>query len=182
MTANSTFPHGSLWKSAGLARAGGDWWPLTVCAASRSTRELPRFKIHRSPAVFRPAKSKPSAGCGLIEIVRCRLKLKNSKAAVLLALSFSAGPLLACGPWFPNNMLDRGDEAVLVAPVADFEQELNRMQLPTARFREVFPDASYAVQTVETELTDLRAALKKTGKSDGEIETIIKQHQAEREK
>ena len=50
------------------------------------------------------------------------------------AFLLSVSPVLACGPWFPNNMLDRGDAAVLAAPVANFYHELDRMQIATPQF------------------------------------------------
>jgi len=111
------------------------------------------------------------------------LKSKNSKAAILVpALLFSVSPLFACGPWFPNNMLDRGDAAVLVAPVANFYHELDRMQIATPQFTAVRSTNSYADETLQTELADLRVALKKSGKSTNEIEQIVTAHLAERTK
>jgi len=47
------------------------------------------------------------------------------------------GSLIACGPDFPNSLLDGGDAAVLVAPVSDFIGELRRMKLVESRFQAV---------------------------------------------
>ncbi len=39
------------------------------------------------------------------------------------------GPLIACGPFFPNSLLQEGDNAVLQAPTVSFRRELDRLQL-----------------------------------------------------
>ncbi len=82
---------------------------------------------------------------------------------------------LACGPWFPNNMLDRGDAAVLVAPVADFYTELERMPASPTSLRAVISTNSYAEETLLAELTDLRAVLRQAGKSSNDVERIALQ-------
>ena len=98
------------------------------------------------------------------------------------AFLLSVSPVLACGPWFPNNMLDRGDAAVLAAPVANFYHELDRMQIATPQFTAVLSTNSYSDETLQTELADLRVALKKSGKSTNDIEQIVTAHLAERTK
>jgi hypothetical protein len=111
------------------------------------------------------------------------LKSTKIKAALLApAFLLSVSPLLACGPWFPNNMLDRGDTAVLVAPVADFYRELDRMQLTPPRFHAMTSTNSYAEQTLQAELADLRAALHKAGKSSNEVERVVFAHLEQRTK
>lgn len=109
------------------------------------------------------------------------MKSKKCRAA-LAALLFSGSSLLACGPWFPNNMLDRGDQAVLVAPVADFYHELERMQLAPPKFRAVATTNSFAEETLQSEIDDLKAALKQSGKSAEEADRIVTAHLAERGK
>jgi len=61
----------------------------------------------------------------------------------------------ACGPSFPNNLLDDGDHAVLQAPIREnFELELARMKIKTGRTSErcrqpmgqSYPDQSTARQ------------------------------------
>ena len=108
------------------------------------------------------------------------MKSKSFKAALLAPLFFSVSPLLACGPWFPNNMLDRGDQAVLVAPVANFYHELDRMQLSPPRFHAVTSTNSFAEETLQAEISDLRDALKRAHRSTNEIEQIVTGHLAER--
>jgi hypothetical protein len=90
------------------------------------------------------------------------LKSKSFKTAIFLAVAISqiAGHAFACGPSFPNNLLDAGDQAVLQPPIADFQHELERMKLVTAKAHAVplaegqtFYDQSSAV-----EMTDLAAA------------------------
>jgi tetratricopeptide (TPR) repeat protein len=86
-----------------------------------------------------------------------------------------------CGPDFPNTMLDLGDRAVLAAPLADFERELERTSLLKTRWRAVPPEGGssrngYAAQTQTTEADDLVAALKKRKTSGEEIAAIRKEH------
>lgn len=108
---------------------------------------------------------------------------KNCRAALLGAtLLFSGTSLLACGPGFPNNMLDRGDEAVLVAPVANFYGELERMHLTPPQFQAINSTNTFADETLQSEVDDLRAALKQAGKSADEREHIVLAHLAERGK
>ncbi len=109
-------------------------------------------------------------------------------AAAFLGAALLQAPcsLFACGPWFPNSLLDGGDAAVLVAPVADFIGELQRMKLVESRFQAVplkgqEAGASFASQTAAAELADLTAVLKKAKVADEEAERIRSAHQAARE-
>jgi LysM repeat protein len=79
-------------------------------------------------------------------------------------------------------MLDRGDTAVLVAPVANFYRELDRMQLAPPRFRAVTSTNSFADETLQAELADLRAALHAAGKSSNDVERIVINHLGQRAK
>ncbi|MCF7765220.1 MAG: hypothetical protein K9N62_16255 [Verrucomicrobia bacterium] len=99
-----------------------------------------------------------------------------------LALLFIGGPLLACGPNFPNMLLNQGDSAVLVAPVASFKAELERMDLVRPRFPTRLPANGHAEQTLETELQDLRAALRQSGLPEPQADTLVKAHEQERRK
>ena len=114
------------------------------------------------------------------------MKSKNIKAAIFLAAAISGfvGNAFACGPFFPNNLLDAGDNAVLQAPVADFQRELTRMKLVTAKTHAVpladgqkFYDQSSAV-----EMTDLAAALKREKVSSEQATVIMQAHLGERMK
>jgi LysM repeat protein len=113
--------------------------------------------------------------------VRCRLRSINFKRlAAWLAGGFGAGRLLACGPDFPNNILDTGDQGLLVAPVTDFYRELERMPLPPARFRAVVATNSYSEQNLNLEQADLWQALHQAGIGNSEASRIAAQHLAER--
>ena len=97
---------------------------------------------------------------------RCKLKLRNRELLVVLVTASAALcsiAVLACGPFFPNSMLDRGDDAVLAAPVADFYKELQRINLPAPKFGAVASTNDHFTQSTEADLADLRAALKKRG-------------------
>ena len=92
----------------------------------------------------------------------------------------------ACGPWFPNYLLDGGDPAVLVAPRASFIVELQRMKLVESRFQAVplngrQDEASFADQAAAAEAADLSAALKKAKVGAEELQRILDAHQAVRD-
>jgi LysM repeat protein len=98
---------------------------------------------------------------------------------VLLSLASIAR---ACGPDFPNNLLEGGDEAVLAAPLADFARELERLNLAPSRFDHVAPTNGYARQTFDAELSDLAAALKRTKVSPEQSALIVEGHRVNRNK
>ena len=97
-------------------------------------------------------------------------------ALALALLCVAATTLHACGPCFPNNLLMGGDEALLSAPVADFERELQRLNLAPGPFVHREATNGYEAQTVEAEMTDLGAALKRAKASPEESERILEAH------
>jgi tetratricopeptide (TPR) repeat protein len=106
-----------------------------------------------------------------------RLFAACTSVSLLVAVLQSPGRLFACGPDFPNTLLDGGDAAVLVAPVTDFIGELQRMKLVESKFQSVPLEgygspASFADQAAAAELTDLAAALKRAKVPDSEAERI----------
>ena len=115
--------------------------------------------------------------------MRCTLNLKHFKAPVVFFIfCLAAFRLFACGDYFPNNLLSGGDEAVLAAPVADFQRELERMHLATNSFEAITTTNTYAKESADAELNDLRAALEKMDTPASDVEAIIKGHQHERGK
>ncbi|NOS70539.1 MAG: LysM peptidoglycan-binding domain-containing protein [Verrucomicrobia bacterium] len=93
----------------------------------------------------------------------------------------------ACGPFFPNNLLDSGDQSILVAPTANFRAELERMKLVTSRFVAVLPDSTnsdgtFSGHTMECELNDLRTALRKAKTSKDDAARIEAAHTVARAK
>ena len=134
--------------------------------------------------------------------MRCKLKWKNFsprrnrpssrlvlRASVFLLVAALQSPasLFACGPNFPNSLLDRGDAAVLGAPVIDFIGELERMRLVESRFQAV-PSIEesgwnrFSTQAGTAEIVDLTVALKKAKVPNDELERICRAHQAARAK
>jgi hypothetical protein len=79
-------------------------------------------------------------------------------------------------------MLDRGDAAVFVAPVANFYRELDRMQTSPAHFHAITSTNSFAEETLQAELADLRASLQESGKSSNDVERIVISHLEQRAK
>ena len=98
---------------------------------------------------------------------------------ILLSLALSAH---ACGPFFPNNLLSSGDQAVLAAPIADFARELSRLKLMASRFHYVAATNSHAAQSFDAEMADLAAALKQAKISPEESALIVEGHRVNRTK
>ena len=109
-------------------------------------------------------------------------KLLRLAALGLALLCLAATSLHACGPYFPNNLLNGGDGAVLSAPVADFVRELERLKLAPSRFLAVSTTNTYEQETFEAEMADLATALKKAKVSPSDAEPIIEAHRANRKK
>lgn len=97
-------------------------------------------------------------------------------------LSLAATSAHACGPFFPNNLLDRGDEALLSAPIADFHRELARLNLAPSRFAAVSATNSHKAQAFDAEMADLAAALKQSKVSPEETARIVEGHRVNRKK
>ena len=75
-------------------------------------------------------------------------------AAIFVAAAFVVSRhTLACGPEFPNTIIDQGDKGLLTAPVADFAAEVARLR-PLLNTN-VIEEAS----SEKAELNDLREAL-----------------------
>ena len=102
-------------------------------------------------------------------------------AAVMMSV---AGSVFACGPFFPNNLLDDGDHAVFQPPVASFAHELDRLKLADTRWHAVPLAAGqhYEEQTGDAELADLTAALKAKRTPPEQATAIISFHLAQRAK
>ena len=100
----------------------------------------------------------------------------------LALLCLAATQARACGPDFPNNLLDSGDYAVLVAPRVRFGEELERMQLVQTRWHAVINTSDYPQETADAELADLRAALKRRKIAPEEIGRICDAHRVQRER
>jgi hypothetical protein len=90
--------------------------------------------------------------------------------------------LLACGPMFPNMLLNGGDRALLVAPVANFWKEIQGMKLNPPRFASVPAQQGYAEEAADQELADLREALTMGGFPEAEIPVVLERHATERTK
>ncbi|MDB6017213.1 MAG: hypothetical protein JWR19_1702 [Pedosphaera sp.] len=110
------------------------------------------------------------------------MKLKNHEVFTLVLIITGASRLFACGPTFPNNLLNGGDASVLAAPVVNFSGELEQMKLGPPKFTANITTNSYTVDTMEADVSDLHAALKKAGVETREKERILKAYRAEREK
>ncbi|MDB6028427.1 MAG: LysM domain protein, partial [Verrucomicrobiales bacterium] len=104
------------------------------------------------------------------------LPLWFSIACALVA----AKTIEACGPDFPNAFLNRGDEAMLVAPRASFYAEMDLLQLPRARFQAIPATNGNFEQTLEVDLAELRKALE-TNPSLVERRAVLRDYKKARE-
>jgi hypothetical protein len=138
-----------------------------------------RIAFGRAIARQQSPEYSPPRRLQICDTAECNSALRPAIVVVVLIAAYSS---LACGPDFPNNMLDRGDAAVLVAPVADFYRELDRMPQSRTTFRAVAVSNSYPEDTLQAELADLRAALRGAGKSSNDVERIASSHLAQRTK
>lgn len=85
------------------------------------------------------------------------------------------------------RLLGEGNAGLLAAPDADFEAELVRMDLKKTRTRAVPPGSvdgtwDHGVHSMEVELRDLQAALKRTKTAAADAEAILARHREQREK
>jgi tetratricopeptide (TPR) repeat protein len=99
---------------------------------------------------------------------------------LIASFLFANNRVEACGPNFPNMFLNRGDEAMLVAPRSSFYGEMELLHLPQARFQAVPSTNGYFEQTLEVDLSDLRKALE-TNPSLMQRRAILRDYQKARE-
>ena len=93
-----------------------------------------------------------------------------------------ANSLFACGPDFPNNLLDDGGDALLAAPYSNFYRELDRLHLAPSRYQAVPSTNDYAGQNITIEQGDLIIALLQAGTNTSDTRQIAAAHLAERMK
>ena len=91
-------------------------------------------------------------------------------------------PALACGPFFPNGLLDSRSEAVLAMPLANFSNELARLRLPEQKLKAKSSESDFSTQTAEADLSDLRAALTRDQLLTSESMATLQGYRVEREK
>ena len=80
----------------------------------------------------------------------------------------------ACGPEFPNWLLAGGDGPLLVAPVAHFRRELDRLHPVATPSSKGAPATDPDHGTAAAEAYDLAGALRAQGKGGDEISGILK--------
>jgi hypothetical protein len=101
--------------------------------------------------------------------------------AVLLTAIVGLHRANACGPEFPNSLLFDGDVILLKAPESDFKAEMERLKPSRPQFEAVISkSSSWAEQSLEAELTDLRKVLKETRVPEPEFSRICLEQERER--
>jgi hypothetical protein len=88
----------------------------------------------------------------------------------------SLSQAFADSPWYPRVLLNKGDQAVLIAPEAIFHHEIARMKFPPAQFAAKPATDSYEIQTADAELADLATALRRDGAAEPERKAILDAH------
>jgi tetratricopeptide (TPR) repeat protein len=89
-------------------------------------------------------------------------KKSLSSIAALAVCMAIADSTLACGPFFPSDILTRTDEQMLAAPAADFSVEIARLKvLDTVPWKAVATkdNQTGADQTADADVRDLRKAM-----------------------
>jgi hypothetical protein len=106
--------------------------------------------------------------------------------AAVAILGCLAAAAIACGPFFPNNVLDSRDETVLSAPVADFCSEIDRLMpagfkpKPPAAEKWVRPYTDDAVakapaeETAAADAADLKKALADLKTPQAQADALLK--------
>jgi hypothetical protein len=116
-------------------------------------------------------------------MLRCKLRSSEYNGLTYaLAVWLGSAQMFACGPFFPNTLLNGGDAAVLVAPKASFQREIERMKLIPARYSAKLATNGYSQEAFDADLADLRVALKRTKLPEREQSALFKQHETERQK
>jgi tetratricopeptide (TPR) repeat protein len=97
-----------------------------------------------------------------------------------LVAGVSLTQAFADAPWYPRVLLNKGDDAVLIAPEAMFYHEIDRIHLPSAQFAAKPPTDSYETETADAELADLAVTLRRMKTPEAERDSIIEAHSTAR--
>jgi hypothetical protein len=108
----------------------------------------------------------------------------RGRAVTVLAVGLVAALAIhwtrACGPDFPNDILDGGEEELWLAPEADFRRELVRLQLRSPFTAVAAPRGNFAAESATAELTQLREALRATGVTGDRASRVLASQQVAR--
>jgi hypothetical protein len=89
-------------------------------------------------------------------------------------LVLPAETVLACGPFFTNVLLHEGDDGVLLAPLADFQHELELLDMAAPRWqRRGASDRDVSSQVVAADELDLTEALVVAGVAPHERSVVL---------
>ena len=150
-------------------------FPLTLPLSLRESEETPaEFQLMgRGKAGLLVSIHEERAG----KVCRGRASLaRRYGIALLLLLTTALAP--ACGPFFPNTLLDGGDRALLVAPLALFDQEIQRLLSAPPPANSGL--SSPGKDTVTVAAADLQAALQKTGMPLEQLTNLVNRYSQER--
>lgn len=112
--------------------------------------------------------------------MKSKSKVWSRAVTVLVAGMLVGTKACADSPWSPRVLLSKGDDGVLTAPEAWFSHEVRRIRIASPQFTAKTTTLRHAEQTMEAELSDLRAALRKLKTPKAEMERIVAAHASER--
>ncbi|HIG28774.1 MAG TPA: hypothetical protein EYQ50_13620 [Verrucomicrobiales bacterium] len=108
---------------------------------------------------------------------------KSRLAIGVMTVSALVPVLWACGPWFPNWLLNDGDRAILRAPLVLFHRQIVRLnEAKEAGFKTLPPTKGHAVQTMDGAMKDLKMALADQSISVDMQRSILSGHEISRQK
>src|SRR4051812_12029488 len=88
-----------------------------------------------------------------------RILISTLIVSAILAIAI---PVIACGPFFPPDLLAGGDQSLFAAPVADLHRELARIKVAAPKGLVAVPpgkDDGVFKQSAIADLADLQAGL-----------------------
>ncbi len=108
-----------------------------------------------------------------------RIRLIAVVVAASVTVVFPAA-IMACGPFFPNQLLVMGDRALLTAPAASFREEMRRMKLPAAAGCKAVSGGKSNPwrQTIEVDLGEIEEALKSAKAPEARRARVLAEYRA----
>lgn len=114
-----------------------------------------------------------------------RSKCTNARRGVLALVLIAAAPTLACGPFFPNSVLDIPRETLFATPVATFAREIQMLRIPAPPgLPAMMPGTNTDVygQSIAADMADIDAVLQQSRIPAAARARLLSQYRLVREK
>lgn len=106
---------------------------------------------------------------------------RHLRPLLVVAMVFAWFSAIACGPNFPNWLLDGGDFQILSAPLASFAGEIRRVGLPDPGcLAQPSESGRQGSDSRDAELADLKLALTQSGLGSERVNAVVEAHAAQR--